>query len=423
MVTNKQVPPLTQNKHTQHYKPLTVSSSNHVLDTLLGGGFTKGNTVLLAGPPGTGKTLFAFQWLFDGIEKKSENSIYLSLTEPLFKNLSNLEMMRFYKRDAIEKQQLTLLDLRREKKEIDPNHLLNALEHHVLQTGSKRVVIDSITAISQQLENTFAIRNFIFRLGDLLATLGCTTLLTSEAATKNLQTPFGVEEFIADTVIALEKVRIGQEYQRCLTVVKNRGRNHKTQRAFYYITNKGLCLYPYSPPTLKHAESRIKVSSGIPGLDRLLSGGFFKGTSTFLAGTTGTGKTLFALHFLIAGLKNNEACLYVSFEESKDALRKNAENFGCNFPQHEQEKRLHLRCEPPESTFIEGHYQTILSLIRRKRIQRCIIDSLSAVANAFPEEHFLSFAKRLYLSLKQHGVTTLFTSAADTKEHMKEFTG
>ncbi|RME53013.1 hypothetical protein D6783_03175, partial [Candidatus Woesearchaeota archaeon] len=33
------------------------------------------------------------------------------------------------------------------------------------------------------------------------------------------------------------------------------------------------------------------------------------------------------------------------------------------------------------------------------------------------------FAKRLYLSLKQHGVTTLFTSAADTKEHMKEFTG
>ncbi|MFN3383879.1 MAG: RAD55 family ATPase [Archaeoglobaceae archaeon] len=66
----------------------------------------------------------------------------------------------------------------------------------------------------------------------------------------------------------------------------------------------------------------MRVSSGIFGLDEILDGGYLKNTVNAVIGTTGCGKTIFCLNFILEGLENGESCAYVSFDlETEDFLR------------------------------------------------------------------------------------------------------
>ena len=71
------------------------------LDEVLNGGLPNHILTLLSGTSGTGKTIFSFQWLFDGV-KQGENGIYISITEPLFTAVRNIESMEFYDRKIID---------------------------------------------------------------------------------------------------------------------------------------------------------------------------------------------------------------------------------------------------------------------------------------------------------------------------------
>lgn len=63
-----------------------------------------------------------------------------------------------------------------------------------------------------------------------------------------------------------------------------------------------------------------RVSTGIPGLDELMEGGFPKGSIIIYSGPTGSGKTTAAIQFVYEGAHNGEKCLYISLEENKDNL-------------------------------------------------------------------------------------------------------
>jgi len=63
-----------------------------------------------------------------------------------------------------------------------------------------------------------------------------------------------------------------------------------------------------------------RINTGVKGLDGVLSGGIPPGTVILLSGEPGTGKTLFALSFLMEGVRNGERCCYISLSESRDEL-------------------------------------------------------------------------------------------------------
>jgi circadian clock protein KaiC len=63
-----------------------------------------------------------------------------------------------------------------------------------------------------------------------------------------------------------------------------------------------------------------RISSGIPGLDEVLRGGYPKDALYLVQGNPGVGKTTFALQFLLDGVKRGEKSMYVSFSETKDEL-------------------------------------------------------------------------------------------------------
>lgn len=71
------------------------------------------------------------------------------------------------------------------------------------------------------------------------------------------------------------------------------------------------------------ADGRIEV--GIPGFDELVHGGLPSGRSTLLAGSTGTGKTVFGLQFLVGGAYSGEHGVLVTFAERPEDLIANVD--------------------------------------------------------------------------------------------------
>ncbi|WP_324760913.1 ATPase domain-containing protein [Haloarcula sp. GH36] len=66
------------------------------------------------------------------------------------------------------------------------------------------------------------------------------------------------------------------------------------------------------------------VASGIPELDELLNGGYIRGRTYLVQGTSGTGKSLLGQHFLRAGLDADETVVYIHGEESRRDILVNA---------------------------------------------------------------------------------------------------
>ena len=71
-----------------------------------------------------------------------------------------------------------------------------------------------------------------------------------------------------------------------------------------------------------------RVSIGTPGLDRMLGGGLVAGRPYLVTGGTGSGKTLFALAFLLEGLRRGEDVLLVAVDEPPSEIMENVRPFG-----------------------------------------------------------------------------------------------
>jgi len=76
-------------------------------------------------------------------------------------------------------------------------------------------------------------------------------------------------------------------------------------------------------------SSRLKT--GVDKLDELLQGGIPKGFFVAVTGEPGTGKTILCLHFTQQGLKDGDPVIYITTEESRDSIVRQASQFGWNF--------------------------------------------------------------------------------------------
>lgn len=76
------------------------------------------------------------------------------------------------------------------------------------------------------------------------------------------------------------------------------------------------------------ADSQNVLSSGIPGLDDVLAGGFTEGRTFVIRGGPGTGKTTIVLQFLLEGIRHNEPCLYIGVGGAGDVICAIAQSHG-----------------------------------------------------------------------------------------------
>jgi KaiC/GvpD/RAD55 family RecA-like ATPase len=71
-----------------------------------------------------------------------------------------------------------------------------------------------------------------------------------------------------------------------------------------------------------------RVSTGVPGLDKMLDGGLIAGRPYVISGTSGSGKTTLSIQFLQQGVKKGERALLVAVDEPPQEIRENVRALG-----------------------------------------------------------------------------------------------
>ena len=131
------------------------------------------------------------------------------------------------------------------------------------------------------------------------------------------------------------------------------------------------------------------IPTGVEGLDSVLGGGFPRGGLIVLAGCPGTGKTIFSAQFLYRGCADyGESGVYASFAESREVFLENMKALGCDFERLEGEGKFRFL---DLLTVKEENVPHIVNMIFEEVMgagaKRLVIDSLSAMAQAFKEPH------------------------------------
>jgi len=160
-------------------------------------------------------------------------------------------------------------------------------------------------------------------------------------------------------------------------------------------------------------KKRIRISSGIPGFNRLVQGGFKENSINLVVGGPGSGKTIFAVMFLIEGLKKGEPGIYVTFEERKEKLYEDMRSFGWDLEKYEKEGKfsyLEYTPEQVKKVLVEGG-GTIDSIVTKMKIKRMVIDSVTSFSLLYKEE----LAKKeaalaLFEMIDKWGCTAVLTS-------------
>jgi len=156
-----------------------------------------------------------------------------------------------------------------------------------------------------------------------------------------------------------------------------------------------------------------RIKTGIHGLDRLIQGGFKKKSINLIAGEAGSGKTIFAIQFLIEGIKNGEPGIYITFEERKEKLYEDMLSFGWNLAKYEKEKKFAFIEYTPEQvkTVLAEGGGLVENTVLKLKAKRLVIDSITSFTLMYQEE----LAKReaslsLFELINKWGCTAVLTS-------------
>jgi circadian clock protein KaiC len=164
-----------------------------------------------------------------------------------------------------------------------------------------------------------------------------------------------------------------------------------------------------------------KLPTGIPSFDTIARGGLPRNRTTLVSGTAGSGKTVFAMQFLAAGIRDaNEHGVFVTFEESAADIRKNMRGFGWDLTGWEQAGRFAFVDASPDPgvEIIEtGAYDLgallarVENAVRKVKAKRVAVDSLGAIFSQLSDQALLRRELfRIASALKDMGVTAILTA-------------
>ncbi len=163
-----------------------------------------------------------------------------------------------------------------------------------------------------------------------------------------------------------------------------------------------------------------KAPTGIEGLDNITQGGLPQGRPTLICGCAGSGKTLFAVEFLVRGaLQCNEPGVYIAFEETSQELAQNMASLGFELEELIARKQLLIDYVEIQRSQIRetGEYDLEALFVRLGYAidsigaKRVVLDSLETLFTGLTNTAILrAELSRLFHWLKAKGVTAIITA-------------
>ncbi|TGG84167.1 MAG: circadian clock protein KaiC [Aphanocapsa feldmannii 277cV] len=389
-------------------------------DDVCQGGLPIGRSTLISGTSGTGKTIFSLHFLYNGIKQFDEPGIFVTFEESPLDILRNAASFGWNLQELVEQDKLFILDASPDPEgqdvagNFDLSGLIERINYAIRKYKAKRVAIDSVTAVFQQYDAVSVVRREIFRLIARLKEIGVTTVMTTERIDEyGPVARYGIEEFVSDNVVIVRNVLEAERRRRTVEILKLRGTSHMKGEFPFTIGRHGVSIFPLGAMRLTSRSSNVRVSSGVPRLDKMCGGGFFKDSIILATGPTGTGKTLLVSKFLKDACRTKDRAILFAYEESRAQLLRNATSWGMDFEQMETDGVLKIICAYPESTGLEDHLQIIKLQIEEFKPSRIALDSLSALARGVTQNAFRQFVIGVTGYAKQEEITGFFTNTSE----------
>jgi circadian clock protein KaiC len=167
------------------------------------------------------------------------------------------------------------------------------------------------------------------------------------------------------------------------------------------------------------ANGKDRAPTGVEGFDEMIEGGFEREAIMMVAADAGAGKSTFALQYLYNGaVEQNEAGLYITFEEPKGSVYKHMKRFGWDFAKLEKDGKFkYMQYAPHEAEKFFKDGTVIEDVVRDLKVKRVVIDSITSFALLFENDYKMRQAVlQLFSSLRKWGVTALVTSEGELNQ-------
>ncbi len=383
-----------------------LTTGNDRLDHILGGGLVADAITLVVGAPGTGKTILAEQCMFANATVERPGLYLSTVSEPFDK------LLRFG-------QNRSFFDTELVGRAVFYDDVGDAVHHGGLDSVSERIdslvkqhhpgiiVIDSFKALRTFASSDADFRRFLHDLAGMLSAIAVSSLWVGEY--EHDEATNSPEFAVADAVIGVETKRASERSTRFLSVRKLRGSDFLSGDHAYRITADGLVVFPrLADPRDTGSPMAVgeRRSTGIAALDESLENGYWSGSTTLVAGPTGSAKTLMGLHFAYAGTALGEKAVFVTLQENRSQLDRIVTRFGWSI----DDPSVTIMDRSPVDIYVDELVYDVLDRLETVGARRLVIDSLNDLMAATPDPMRLrEFLYSLVQRCAQHGINAMFT--------------
>ena len=397
----------------------SVETGIYGLDDVLEGGFLRPSIVLIGGAAGTGKTTMVMQSLFNAARNEETCMYVTALSEPIATINNFMSRFSFYDQSVLGKGNIKYLPLDVEIIHEGANAITKEMERAINKIKPDRIAIDPVNVFAMGLDEE-SLRQFFYDLFMSMKAWNSLVLVTGEFTRESLIR--SSLSYLVDGVIHLCNEPFHERNVRYLDVLKMRGQDISGGKHSFRITRDGFRVYPRKIPEARASIIKERISSGIRGLDQMTNGGFMRGSSILLSGSSGTGKTIMGMQFIMNCLSKNEPGIIVSFEEDEVQIRENARMFNWDMEEFERKNMLKI-ISPLEFDVSElalGLYDTV-----KKMQAKCLLfDGIIRMRRMMPAHmQFSDYLGGLVSTMKVSNITAIYTSEAQNLTGTTKVTG
>ena len=388
------------------------------LDDILPNGIPRGNVILVEGSIGVGKTTMGVEFVYRGASQFDEPGIIVVFEVSPDKIMRDAMGFSWDIAKLEQQGRLKIVFTTREVLRQELQQADSVLLDQAAKIGARRIFVDGVGRVVGTNGNPES-RSTFHVLTEGLQRENLTALLAVEASSFNGNGSAALpEESIADTVIRLRMEDTQRAISRSIEIVKSRGQDFQMGRHSFRIVNgRGIEVYrrvqaPRKPSRDRAAafDPSTRLSSGIPGLDDRLNGGYFVGSTTVVAGISGVGKSVMGLQFIAEGARRGERSLMLSLDEQVPQIMRNAASIGIDLEDQVNKKLIRVEYEPPQEIEVDVHFHHIEELVKNFKPKRVVVDSLSTYGSNLGTKgrNFRDFFHALVALMKEHQIVAVY---------------
>ena len=194
-----------------------IKTGIYGLDDLIEGGFPAKRNILISGSCGTGKSILAMQYIFRGAAEYGEPGVFVTFDEMPDKIRQDMLRFGWDIKTLEEQEKIAIIDATSARAglpseeghailpgQMDLDKVLVEILAAARSIKAKRIAIDSIPAMSFQLEKESEIRRAVLKLSYVLSRSNYTALMTTEIGEQALTggqsmtfSKYEVEEYVS----------------------------------------------------------------------------------------------------------------------------------------------------------------------------------------------------------------------------------